>query len=135
MKSMISHGAKYGVSGVLNTDWGDFGHINLLSNSIPGAIFGAALSWNTANDAVPTDEDISRLEYGDVTGRTVGLLRELSRHDIIDWDTVVLWYYNENKLDTGTYGYENTYLPAIRDSSEENVLKAYNKINELAMKY
>ena len=36
---MCSYGVKYKAAGVLNTDWGDYGHINHPSLSIPGMIY------------------------------------------------------------------------------------------------
>ena len=48
---------KYGAIGMLNTDWGDFGHINTLAGSIPGAIYSAGLSWNPDRPGQPTDEE------------------------------------------------------------------------------
>ena len=44
--TLAGYAKEYNAVGMLNTDWGDFGHINLLAGSIPGAIFGAGLSWN-----------------------------------------------------------------------------------------
>ncbi len=38
---------KYHIDGILNTDWGDFGHRNPLGVSLHGYAHGAAHSWNT----------------------------------------------------------------------------------------
>jgi len=38
---------KYGIDGILNTDWGDFGHRNPLGVSLHGYAHSAAHSWNT----------------------------------------------------------------------------------------
>ena len=38
---------KYGALGVINTDWGDFGHLQALSSSYPGYIYAACNSWST----------------------------------------------------------------------------------------
>jgi hypothetical protein len=38
-------GLKYGASGYLNTDWGDYGHLQYLPFSYPGFAAGAAMSW------------------------------------------------------------------------------------------
>lgn len=46
IRRMCSYAGKYGAIGVLNTDWGDFGHINHPDFGIPGMIYGAAFSWN-----------------------------------------------------------------------------------------
>ena len=73
---MVQYGKKYHAIGVLNTDWGDYGHINFLSGSVPGMIYGASLSWNSNNieSFLMVDEKISKVEYGDNSGKLVGLL-------------------------------------------------------------
>jgi len=115
---VVSYGKKYNALGVLNTDWGDYGHINLLSNSIPGMIYGAALSWNPDTIENLTnnlnkedflmekfneiDEIISRLEFNDNSGEIVKLLRDLSRNQIINWGHIVQWKeikYKETSVD------------------------------------
>ncbi len=42
IKMMTDYGKKYNAIGILNTDWGDFGHWNFIYNSFPGLIYGAA---------------------------------------------------------------------------------------------
>lgn len=56
---MAQYGRKYRVEGILNTDWGDYGHWNALSNSIPGLIYGSAFSWgeNRSYEALNTAID------------------------------------------------------------------------------
>ena len=48
---------KYGAEGVLNTDWGDCGHRNLLGTALHGLAHGAAHSWNgrAVDDSTFTD--------------------------------------------------------------------------------
>ena len=46
ISKLVRFGLKYGARCLLNTDWGDFGHINLFASSMPGMAMGAALSWN-----------------------------------------------------------------------------------------
>ena len=43
---MCRYAKEYDAVGVLNTDWGDYGHINHPEFSVPGMIYGAAFSWN-----------------------------------------------------------------------------------------
>ncbi len=131
ISAMIGFGKKYNATGVLNTDWGDFGHINLLSASIPSAIFGAGLSWNADDTGKPADEEISVLEYGDSTGRLAGVLRELSRQPLLQWETVVLWYYTTCGHSTENYGYSDHYLKLMLESDESRVRSAYHNIREL----
>ena len=131
MGAMIGHAKKYKAKGILNTDWGDFGHINLLGCSIPGAVYGAGLSWNADDPGRPSDSEISRLEYGDGTGRIVGLLRELSAQAVLHWETVVLWYYTVLGQSADCYGYRNYYLKRMLDSSEEKIKASYSRIRDM----
>ncbi len=72
VRKMCSYARQYKAVGVLNTDWGDFGHINHPLFSIPGLIYGAVFSWG---EKVPDYEELSRqisvLEFGDTSGRLV----------------------------------------------------------------
>ena len=97
---MCSYGRKYGAIGVLNTDWGDFGHINHPEFSVPGMIYGAAFSWN--GEEIPYEDinrAISRIEYRDRSERFVSLLAALSGKTIFEWDRAVYWrdYQREGK--------------------------------------
>ncbi len=90
--NMANYGNKYNAQGILNTDWGDFGHVNLFGNSIPGMVYGASLSWNPVEeDTLKTDENISRMEYGDSSGKIAGLLRVLARQERITWGDIITW--------------------------------------------
>ena len=93
ISKMVSYGKKYGASGVLNTDWGDYGHINLFANSMPGMIYGAALSWNPEDKmkVQKFDETVSILEFGINSKKLVSLLRELSGQEVASWAFIVRW--------------------------------------------
>lgn len=87
---MCNYAEKYHAAGVLNTDWGDFGHINHVRMSTPGMIYGAMFSWN--NTPVPFDEAnqmISRLAYSDHSQSLVSTAVEISRRSLFDWDQAV----------------------------------------------
>lgn len=132
IKALAGYASKYNAIGMLNTDWGDFGHINLLAGSIPGAIYGAALSWNTGQSDHPTDEEISMLEYGDKTGSLVGLIRQLSRLPLIEWNTVLLWYYSACGYDIGVYSKFYNHARELMLNCDENKIRAaYDRIREL----
>jgi hypothetical protein len=132
IRVLADYAVKYNALGMLNTDWGDFGHINLLAGSIPGAVYGAALSWNSGQPDHPTDEEISRLEYGDKTGSLIGLIRQLSRQPIIEWNTVVLWYYTMCGYDTDKYSkFYNHAREFMLNSDESRIKAAYDRIREI----
>lgn len=129
--TLAGYAKEYDAVGMLNTDWGDFGHINLLAGSIPGAIFGAGLSWNLDRQGHPTDEEISVMEYGDRSGRIVGLIRELSQQPVMDWYDVVLWYYVSCGYDTGPYRSAEHIMDRLSALDAAAAKTAYDRIKEL----
>lgn len=101
---MCSYAEKYHASGILNTDWGDFGHVNFPDFSIPGLIYGAAFSWNL--EIIPKEEidrQISYVEFHDGSERLVGLLSEISGLSLAGWHDAVL-YYEAQELGGGMDG-------------------------------
>ena len=93
IRGMVELGRKYHAIGVLNTDWGDHGHVNLLANSMPGMIYGASLSWNPDGDSDAAEQwrRISVTEYGDPSGSLVELLADLARQQIVPWGVISAW--------------------------------------------
>lgn len=90
---MCGYGREYHAEGILNTDWGDFGHVNHPAFSVPGMIYGAAFSWN--GEEISFDEvnrQISRLEYGDVTEQVVELVAKMPAHSLFGWRDAVVYY-------------------------------------------
>ncbi len=70
-------GKRHGAWGLINTDWGDGGHYNLLGNSWFGFAWGAQQAW--AGDAPNGDFDraFSHLLFGDRTGKIARAYRAL----------------------------------------------------------
>lgn len=97
---MCSYGHKAQAIGVLNTDWGDHGHINHPLFSTPGLIYGAAFSWN---ENIIAEDDINRqisvLEYGDASETIVDILRNLSDYEAFSWKHMVWVKENCDQLD------------------------------------
>lgn len=88
--SMCRHGHKYDVLGVLNTDWGDYGHLNHPEFSTAGMIYGAAFSWS--KDFISYDEinkQISLIEYSDKSEQFVEVVSELEKKELFLWERVV----------------------------------------------
>ncbi|MHB1459518.1 MAG: beta-N-acetylhexosaminidase, partial [Armatimonadota bacterium] len=83
IRTMALYGKDFGVAGLLNTNWGDHGHMNLLAVSLHGIVMGAAYGWNA--DGAPMervyDVAFSILACGDRTGNTGELLRLLGEAD------------------------------------------------------
>lgn len=69
-------GKKYGAIGLLNTDWGDWGHYNMLAGSLHGIALGGAMGWNTE---APAAEDFDRIwntqTFADPDGKAIASIR------------------------------------------------------------
>lgn len=91
VRQMVAHAVKHGALGILNTDWGDYGHVNFPAASVPALAYGAALSWTTGDprDDRQIDETLAVLEFGRENQSLVALLRELSRQEMDPWRQLV----------------------------------------------
>ena len=75
-------GRRHGARGLLVTDWGDFGHYNLLGNSWLGYAWAAQQAWSGDAPAARFDRAFSRVFFGDARGEAARLYRELGAiHD------------------------------------------------------
>lgn len=73
-------GLRHGASGLLNTDWGDHGHFNLLACSWHGIALGTALAWDAHHPIGGAfDERFARVVLGIDGAEGVSLLRAASR--------------------------------------------------------
>lgn len=92
IRRMVNYGVKYKAIGVLNTNWGDYGNINLLANSMPSMIYGGAISWNPEEeDFSEVFKSISLMEYGDKSMTLVSLMDKLSKNQVAGWGELVRW--------------------------------------------
>ncbi len=75
-------GRRYGALGMINTDWGDFGHYNLQGNSFFAFAWGAQQSWSGEMAPRSFDRAFSLRVFGDASGEAARLYRELGAiHD------------------------------------------------------
>ena len=108
--SFASHAKKYGALGILNTNWGDFGHVCPFNSNLYGLLFGAQKSWNV--DA-PTDDEFERaaslLLYKVTEFNMVETLRALGRAaSSCSWSDFVVWHsanFLEEKDEPLHYGW------------------------------
>ncbi len=140
ISAMCGYALKYKAAGVLNTDWGDYGHINPPEFSTSGMIYGASFSWNSRQ--LPFEEinrQISALEYRDSSESFVSVIHELAVQDKALWGLLV--EYKESRRqeiteelaeqagladDCLNAAMEKLYRNMSRmDSSKRNVAKAY----------
>jgi hypothetical protein len=96
IRKMADYGRRFGAQGILTTDWGDCGHVNLLSGSYHGMAFGAALSWNSASyrEMNEFDRAFSYLQYADQSGEIALLLRELGSLCSYHFGNLYAWAYD-----------------------------------------
>lgn len=124
---MCGYAKKYHAIGILNTDWGDFGHINHPAYSIPGMIYGAAFAWN--HEVIPFEElnrQISRVEYHDSSETLVGLLAQIPQNSVFTWWDAVM-YYEKNEL-----GGDESSFPSLKESvSMEAVAQSGKRLDAI----
>jgi hypothetical protein len=75
-------GRRHDATGMLNTDWGDFGHYNALGVSLHAYAWGAQQAWSGDTDAAGFDRAFAREVFGEQTPRLARLYRRLGAiHD------------------------------------------------------
>lgn len=130
IRRMCSFGRKYGAIGVLNTDWGDFGHVNHPEFSTAGLIYGAVNSWK---EDIPEFEDlnesISYLEYGDSSKQFLNVIAQLDEAVVVTWFEVICFM----ELKTGQLKRE-PYSPVLKEITPEKVAIANTHLDELIRK-
>lgn len=105
IRRMAEYGVKYGAIGLLNTDWGDYGHISDPRFSLPGMAFGACAAWNgTLPDFDALCGSVSRLLYGDRSGSAVGVLAHLAEAPVYGWWHIVRFKEDAQGLLTDAWG-------------------------------
>lgn len=94
---LCTYAMKYGAIGLLNTDWGDFLHVNHPDFSRVGMIYGAAFSWNTK---IPSYEEInrqiSRMEYHDSSEKLLEIVAMIQENVAFEWESACV--YRELKM-------------------------------------
>jgi hexosaminidase len=78
LRSAAENGLKNGAAGYLNTDWGDWGHLQYLPISYLGFAFGAALSWCfQTNRDLPLAAALDLHVFADTNRVMGGLMHDL----------------------------------------------------------
>lgn len=90
---LCTYANKYGAIGLLNTDWGDYLHVNHPDFTRVGMIYGAAFSWNSN---IPSYEDInrqiSRIEYRDSSENYLAVVAKIQENSGYDWNVAVRYW-------------------------------------------
>lgn len=123
-------GQRYGATGLVNTDWGDHGHFNMLGCSWHGIALGAAKAWRADH---PIREAFDRLFAAHVLGLSdpeiITLLREAARSgdECETWRQ--LWMPADSLADDAT-------IPSadVADAMYESAAAAANAIHAVPRK-
>ena len=129
IKTLSGYARKYNAIGLLNTEWGDFGHINNPSFAVPGIIYGGVFTWNldaysgeAAIDKEELNKAISKIEYGDCTETYLELLEKAALNQIFDWWSCVLLYEGfaeEERFDEKTAPHGFSSHKALKERLEK----------------
>lgn len=108
---MCDYGYKHDAGGMLNTNWGDFGHLCSLELSMHGFVLGAAKCWNIETKADNEfDSSINALCYKNENA--VKYLTVLSKANVLmSWNKII-WTYSKTTMNTQTLEYE---LPDLEE--------------------
>lgn len=120
---LAMYGKDYNANGLLNTDWGDFGHTSFLANSVVGIIYGACYSWNidSDNDFDKINQKISFVHYFDKSLQLVNILNQISKNHIFTMRELVFFLEkNETK-------------EINKITSESEILKSINEVSKLVV--
>ncbi|RCW62484.1 glycoside hydrolase family 20 zincin-like fold domain-containing protein [Halanaerobium sp. ST460_2HS_T2] len=138
---MCDYAEKYDAIGILNTDWGDFGHINHPEFSTAGMIYGATFSWNNKEkDFAEINKEISLLEFGDQSEELLSLIAEIPVLSEFGWELVVR-FQEMKQLDRAdemvAEYFEAFELESVKKANEklaEKIDKLYQNISDLVPK-
>lgn len=121
---LCTYAMKYHAIGLLNTDWGDFLHVNSPDFTRVGMIYGAAFSWNTD---IPSYEEInrqiSRVEFKDESENLLAIIGKVQENYAFGWEEACR--YMELKKGFEEYIENHTealwgLLPNLKDVDEKN---------------
>ncbi|WDV46409.1 glycoside hydrolase family 20 zincin-like fold domain-containing protein [Clostridiaceae bacterium M8S5] len=128
IKMMTNYGRKYEAIGMLNTDWGDYGHWNFFASSIPGLIYGAQFSWSSSEISY---EDINMgidiLQFGVKNDCIMEMLDEVAKAHHMTLLPLVQWIQAR----------ETKYIKLVTNDTEillqdiENLKKISDKLLDI----
>lgn len=123
IRRMAAYGRKYGAVGFLNTDWGDFGHINDPRFSLPGLAAGACASWGELCDAEQLWEALSVLAYGDRSGEVLKHVVLLPEAQVYSWWHIVMHMeWARNRLEPPCETSPMVHMPDEKISRAEEII-------------
>lgn len=128
-------GLRDGAIGLLNTDWGDCGHVNALGNSLHGMLLGAACAWNTrGTHQHDFDRAFDAHEFGSTDAGIAALLREIGSASVIRWRMLTLWIDPSPHRPAAWWDDETGIPTAILAQDERQAFAAWRRIAGLRQK-
>ena len=96
---MAAYGYQYGATGMLHTNWGDYGNLCPLSLSLYGLIVAAAISWNRETEINQFfRQKASVLFYGDAS--VLDCLSEIDEmRETASWAYLMKWSTESEPID------------------------------------
>lgn len=123
---MVQYAHQYKVEGVLNTDWGDYGHINHPEFSTAGMIYGAAFAWNSKFlEFSEINKQISTIEYRDDSGEFISIINRIGSQDCFIWEHAV-----QLKESMQKNLFDNMLNDLLKDLEEVSFDEANDKIEQ-----
>ena len=111
---MIDCGVKYGATGVLVTDWGDFGQVNHLSTSLPLFKFGAKKAWNPG---IMPEVTLYHEAY-------VSMLEGIANERVVTWEHIMQWFYGRYHKNF-KYGDVTNYFQSL---TKELLIESFDRL-------
>lgn len=120
---------QYGAEGVLNTDWGDGGHLNFISSSYVGIAWGAAMSWRPAeNEHINLRAAVDAHMYHDRAGKATDFTLKAGHYFLLEGEqpqdnttlthrfmmTGLKWRHLCKGLDRAAFDDMVTYFESLR---------------------
>jgi len=123
---------KYQMLGLLNTDWGDFGHSAPFVLSKIGMMYGACAAWNHVTSGETFNREISLIEYSDSTKELVPAIFDAVKDPVVYWmqvNFVVENYFgNLSEREKEHYWYDHHFNLAYLQPNEQQYKGKYDQI-------
>lgn len=102
---MCDYGYKHGATGMINTNWGDYGHVCSIELSMHGFVLGASKSWNIETKADKEfDDSINALCYKNEDA--VKYLEIVSHANLLmSWNKLI-WSYSIMTMNSQMHDFE-----------------------------
>lgn len=119
---MTKYGFDVGAKGVLNTCWGDYGHISPIYACMYSIVYGAARAWNAECEYENYDEAMDLLYYGyDGASKIVKAIANSYRS--------CYWY--ELVCDYSNRQFKNEFMKPWNRAKAEDLTEAFAEVEEL----